>query len=121
MTEKERSLELFNKWNQKICRGFAKDLAEQCPDILVAWIDMGFIPDSTMTFAAEYLGTDVDSETIRHTLIPLLDHQSAVVREGAILGLSRHRNDEVNALLQQIAKTDASPAVREVAEDFLSD
>ena len=72
-----------------------------------------------LTFAAEDLGRGEDHHMIRRALMPLLDHASAVVREGAIYGLTRHLTPEVCARLRDMAATDPSPGVRDAATEAL--
>ena len=48
---------------------------------------------SDLTFVAEALGRLQDSDNARSVLIRLLGHEAALVREGAIYGLSHHLND----------------------------
>lgn len=72
-----------------------------------------------LTFAAEILGRSADSQLVRSVLVPLLQHAEAVVREGAIYGLTRHLDDPTKSELRRIAESDRSAAVRMAAEDAL--
>lgn len=74
-----------------------------------------------LTFAAEEIAELADSDLVRKTLLPLLQHGSAIVREGAIRGLVWHLNEEVRATLAAIAESDPSNGVRTAAEDVLSE
>lgn len=70
---------------------------------------------SELTYAAERVGDWADSALVRATLLPLLDHTSAVVREGAIIGLSNHVDRIVRSRLLRLAVDDPNSAVRESA------
>jgi HEAT repeats len=67
------------------------------------------------------VGLLTDSVVVRETLLPLLRHESAVVREGVIYGISHHLNDEALAMLRKIATLDSSPAVRNAAADLFDE
>ncbi len=72
-----------------------------------------------LTFAAEILGRKSSPLLAIPALLPLLDHDSDIVREGAVLGLSHHMTTDVVSRLQRTAERDASEAVRTVARDIL--
>jgi hypothetical protein len=51
----------------------------------------------------------------------LLDHENAIVREGAIYGLRGHLDQEAAARVRALAEADVSPAIRQVAADTLDE
>jgi HEAT repeat protein len=84
-------------------------------DQLADLIETGTLADSDLTFAAEELGAH-DSPRVRAVLLRLLEHPSAVVREGAIYGLARgDLTDDIAAALTKLAKLDTSDGVRSAA------
>jgi hypothetical protein len=96
-------------------------LASNAPETLLTIIRDGQLRPSRLTFAAEAAGLIPNSVAVRDALFPLLQHESAVVREGAIYGISNHLNDEALIVLRRIATDDASPAVRQAAADLLDE
>lgn len=87
---------------------------DMSPEQLLAYLGEPH-QNSELTFAAEAAGKILDAALIR-----LLDHPSALVREGAVYGLAELVNDEVRAALENTRKNDASPGVREAAEEALT-
>lgn len=82
-------------------------------------IDLENGKPSTLTFEIETLG-ETGGPAVIPTLLAALDHASAVVREGAIYGASHHLSDAaLRAKVENLARTDPSPAVRAVAADAL--
>ncbi len=75
-----------------------------------------------LTFAAEAAGQIPYTPVVMRVLGPLLSHLNSVVREGAILGLSTHLSESVQARqwVRQLARSDPSPSVRAAAEDALA-
>ena len=58
----------------------------------------------------------------RAACLGLLNHPSALVREGALLGLSEHLDHPgVRPALEQASHTDPSPGVRGLAQDLLAE
>ena len=96
-------------------------LADHDPAKLLNLITSGTLTDPDLTFAAEYAG--LIGESAIPYLVPLLDHPKAYVREGAIIGLQATRrigqHPEVLTKLRQLAGTDPSEALREVALEAL--
>lgn len=89
-------------------------------------INSNKLQDHRLTFAVEALGLVGYPHTDRHdiiksTLLTLLDHINPIVREGAIYGISPYINDEIKTKLQEIARTDSSTALREVALDAIEE
>lgn len=74
---------------------------------------------ASLAIAAHMAGDLSDSAIVRVTLIPLLDHESSIVREGAIYGLTPHLDGSTRARLWSVAKVDPSPGVRASAWEAL--
>lgn len=79
-------------------------------------------PDNTaLTFAAEAAGV-LESRFALPLLLPLLAHESPLVREGAVLGLAKHcAAPGVFEALEHLSETDPSPGVRSTAKGALED
>lgn len=95
------------------CRNSFKALAKEDPDKLIRWVSSGLLEPCDLTFAAEELG-NIDSSL--PALIHLLSHESAVVREGALMGLYT-LSYRISDLFDHHAHNDPSPGVREVAHN----
>lgn len=106
------------RWRRP-CEGAFELLAKRFPVDLAKLIQSDRLVDSDLTFAAEALGQSDLGWLVRDTLRPLLNHASAVVREGAIYGLQKHIDVEVRGELEKISKGDDSPAVQTAAQDAL--
>ncbi len=65
-----------------------------------------------LTFAAEHLALCGNQELIKATLLPLLGHESALVREGAVYGLHNTLDEEVTKVLEVLLESDTNPGVR---------
>lgn len=71
------------------CEAEFEFLASNDPAKLVALLEEGNLPDSLLTFAAEYAGEiERDVPGLKENLLRLLEHEKAGVREGAIYGLA---------------------------------
>jgi hypothetical protein len=92
-----------------------RHMARVEPRRLIEMINRGELPPPELSHAAEILGT-VGSADARISLERLLDHSSALVREGAIYGLAQGCLDpRARRALERLAATDQSTAVREAA------
>lgn len=102
---------------------FFEDLFEVSPAKLLFLIRSGALTNAELTFAVEIVGRAGSdfSDEIRAVLVPLLDHESPVVREGAIYGVTRHKNDSVTAVLQRIAETDSYECLRKAAIEAIEE
>lgn len=69
---------------------------------------------ATLTYAAEIAGRELPWQDVSETLLRLLEHKSPVVREGAVYGLSYHREGLCRV---REMKRDSSRGVREAARD----
>lgn len=95
-----------------------KTLAKQEPDKLIALVENGKLAEHDLTFAAEALGL-IEGPPLA-LLGTLARHSSALVREGAVYGLARHRSSLLAQVpLERLAKSDPSPGVREAATEAL--
>jgi hypothetical protein len=94
-------------------------MATDDPNALASLIDGGTLRPATLTFAAEYLGHATDTALVTRTLLPLLDHELAYVREGAMLGLGRHQSPAVVERLRLMVERDPVLALREMARDMM--
>jgi HEAT repeat protein len=96
-------------------------LAREHPGRLARWIRSSTLQPAALTFAAEALGESEDSRMVVHCLLPLLEHPSSVVREGAIYGLANHlEHPGVRKRLQDIASGDSREGVRQAALEALA-
>ncbi|MDO8446653.1 MAG: HEAT repeat domain-containing protein [Deltaproteobacteria bacterium] len=111
----------IHKWPTH-CQDEFDYLAQNHPGILVALIKNNEIEDTLLTFAAESLGLSKNTELVETTLLPLLKHQFAPVREGAIYGLQRHIFDssKIHEAIQDVSLNDTSKGVRSAAHDAIS-
>lgn len=96
-------------------------MAKNDPSSLLELIRSGLLAPPILTYAAEIAGIIDDPMAVQEALLPLLDHQDAVVREGAIYGLASHLDALVRVKLRSIALADTSQAVREAAKSALGD
>ena len=98
-----------------------QELARHDPQQLGSLIASGALTEGSTAFAAEALGRLGTPEAAERYLLPLLRHDNAVVREGAIHGLARHRTELILEKLREAARGDPSPAIREDAADALNE
>ncbi|AKT44062.1 HEAT repeat domain-containing protein [Chondromyces crocatus] len=109
-----------SRWREP-CEGLFEFLALQHPAELLRLIRNGKLEAADLTFAAEIAGQLKNSHAVQTTLLPLLSHTEAVVREGAIYGITRHQDAAVREKLAQLAASDRSNAVRTAAADALEE
>jgi hypothetical protein len=107
------------KW-KKPCEDMFEFLADSYPESLAKIIEEESLPAEDLTFAAEYMGKCTDINLVKKVLFPLLSHEDAVVREGAIYGLTNHLDSVVKFKLFNISKNDKSKAVREAASNIIT-
>jgi hypothetical protein len=108
----------ISKWS-KPCEAVFEFLSLEDPKSLAKIIQEEPLEASDLTFAAEHMGNCEDTALVKKTLIPLLNHNEAVVREGAIYGLANHLDSVVKYKLFKISKIDKSTAVREAASNIV--
>lgn len=91
-------------------------LADEAPEALAKVLTTeGLLDNAELTLAAEAMGRCDNAELVRRTLRPLLKHRSAVVREGAIYGLSTAASDHVRVVIEYVSRKDPHPGVRQAA------
>lgn len=98
---------------------FFRQLVSSDPGRLAKIIREENLKPSQLTFAVEIFGEIEDSPLVIDVLLPMLDHDSALVREGVIYGLSEHLTKEVKARLKDIAYNDSSMEIRNIALQLL--
>lgn len=103
-----------------------KALAQSNPKELARILTSPGIDVHALTFGAEFLGETSDERIVLPTLRMLIKHVNAVVREGAMMGLSsfymeRKPPQDVLERLRVMAKSDPSPSCKEFAETILKD
>lgn len=103
------------------CEAMFEFLSDHFEADLLALVSSRKLSAPDMTFAAEMAGRAGDSRAVREVLLPLLDHESSLVREGAIYGLREHADGNVVTRLSALSQDDASPAIRRAASDTLAD
>lgn len=111
---------LADRWGVP-CEGAFEHLLAIAPGQLAILIELGGLRHTDLTFAAEVFGGHVDSELVRRTLLPLLRHEEAVVREGALYGLGNHLDAASRLEVQRVIEADASPGVRQAAKELLDE
>ena len=81
----------------------------------------------TLTYGAEILGSEVtDEELVLPALRMLLKHVNAIVREGAMLGVSsfyleKTPHKDILDRLKVMVKNDPSPSLKEFAQQILEE
>lgn len=102
-------------------RSYFRKLTRLKPKRMIELISGDTLDLADLTFAAEIAGEINDERLVVPTLLKLLDHESSLVREGAVYGLSNHLTDEVRGRLRLLGLNDASQGVRDAASDALED
>jgi hypothetical protein len=98
------------------CEALFERLAIDDPARLLSFLEPGKLEPHALTYAAEIAGQTMAAGRVVDPLLRLLDDPCAVVREGAIYGISHHAADErVLARLSRLAAEDPSPGVRAAA------
>lgn len=106
---------------ERPCERTFETLAEGEPRRLVEYLQDPDLDPTLLTFAAEIAGGIADSDLVVPALIGLLAHPKAYVREGAVYGLGRHREDpRAAAALRLVSANDPARDVRESADDMLA-
>jgi HEAT repeat protein len=116
----EALIQVDARWSDA-CEAMFEFLAAYYAQDLLKLVSANVLAPSTMTFAAEIAGTIANGQAVRAALTPLLDHESPLVREGAIYGLRDHADETVEKKLASMAQDDPSPAIRRAAGDTLDD
>lgn len=112
--------EVRRRWPEP-CENAFRYMRDHYPSELLDLIQNGGLEDHDLTFAAERAG-QISSmpDKVKATLLPLLKHPSAVVREGALYGISSfvRQDKEVWDAVFELITRDESEAVRTVAYDL---
>jgi hypothetical protein len=102
------------------CENLFIQLAAERPKALVRLIQSNVLSPAQLTFAAEHLGKAAASISVP-VLLELLHHESPLVREGALYGLSKHcKNKDVQDALQKCVQTDVSQSIKDISEELLA-
>jgi hypothetical protein len=103
-----------------------KLLAQSDPTELARILNNPNTSIRALTFGAELLGEEITDETITVPILKkLLKHVNAIVREGAMIGISAFYNrtlpsEEILDRLKIMSNNDPSPSLREMARELLS-
>lgn len=92
------------------------NLAGENPNALLTWIQSGELKPGFLTYALESLGSV--HLPVLEELLEATTHESAVVREGAIYGLSVYFS-RIKDALENLVGNDSSVGVREAAREVL--
>jgi hypothetical protein len=102
-----------------------RELARSAPAKLIVRIKSGEMTPGLLTRAAEALGLSsdpADHELVVPVLLELLDHDAAVVQEGAAYGLGSHMSPRVRCALRAKVRSEGThPVIREVVSEMLMD
>lgn len=100
----------------------AARLAMEEPSALAAILSGPLIDSVDLSCAAEIFGRDcTDSGIVVPVLMAILEHERALVREGAVYGLHSHRHvARVVDVLRRVAEADPSAGVRLAAQEALT-
>jgi len=102
-------------------------LAQNNPKELARILSSPNASTSMLTFGAEILGGEVkDEEVVLPVLTKLLKHVNAIVREGAVLGISAFYVDktpptDILEKLKSMSMSDPSPAIKDTVKSMLKD
>lgn len=96
-----------------------RDMLSEDPQKVADYIKKSGADDYKIVVALEILGECNDSDLVRATLLPFLNHENEEIREGAIYGLWEHLDDAVRCELLRLARFDPSNDVRGTANAAL--
>ena len=102
-------------------------LAKENPKQLARILSSPNVDVCTLTYGAELLGGEISDESlVLPVLRILLKHINAVVREGAIIGVSSFYANklppkDILDKLKLLSKHDPSPTIKEYAQSVLDD
>lgn len=100
-------------------------LAQNNPKELARILTSPNMDIKTLTFGAEILGGEVkDENLVLPVLKMLLKHVNAIVREGALIGVSAFYTEanppqEIMDRVRLIATNDPSPSLKDYAKDII--
>lgn len=99
-----------------------KIICEKFPGKVAKWLENNRIDPAVLTFLAEKVGQMSNHRKIIQGLMSASHHESVLVREGAIYGLSHHVNKPtVMNRISAMASNDPSPTIRECADEAIKD
>lgn len=82
----------------------------------------GEVPRHNLTHVIEEAGAVANTLEAENLILPFLQHEDAVVREGALYALSHHLNSPlVIGALRFTSIFDSHAVIREVASEILED
>jgi len=101
-------------------------LAKENPKELTRVLTSLNVDVPTLTYGAEILGDVKEEELVLPVLRQLLKHVNAIVREGAMMGVSAFYLDkkppqELIERLRAMSKSDPSPANRDMAVSLMEE
>jgi len=108
---------------EELCEEHFRTLARAQPAVLVRWMQTVLREQpELLTFAAEAAGLIEHPALVLHVLRPLLAHEKAFVREGAVYGLTPHLESSIDArdLLRDQLRHEPSPGVRAAIHEALA-
>jgi HEAT repeat protein len=97
----------------------ARMMAREDPKVLLWILKEHTRPPHELFLAAEYAGQTQIPDAVPVLVELLVSDESALVREGAALGLTGTADPQAIAALEKAAKFDASRSVRLAAKDAL--
>jgi hypothetical protein len=103
---------------EALCEATFERWAESNHERLVYTLGRCDIPAGLLTYAAEHAG-GMPTEKAEGPLLALLQHPSALVREGALLGIAEHMTPRVRFAVTSVALNDGNKAVRSLATSLL--
>jgi hypothetical protein len=106
---------------ERLSRNDLKRLARDDAKLLIAFASSGQMRPAQLAFAAELLGEVTEQKRAERALLSLASHDSSIVREGAINGLSKIGSAAAWDQIRLIAKEDRSPGVREAASEAMEE
>lgn len=104
-----------------------KSLAHSNPKELARILTSPNANTRMLTFGAEILGDEVkDGEIVIPVLRQLLKHVNAIVREGAVIGITAFFADkklpqDILDRLKVMSSNDPSPTLKEMAKDLIKE
>ena len=103
-----------------LCENYFKKLKEEDPDTLAFYINESNMSIGLLSIALPYLGETRNTKYLC-TILGHINHESAIVREGAIIALWEYADTYKDVVLMEykhMAEFDASETLRTMAEDF---
>ena len=94
-------------------------LASEDPARLMAFVVSTTLRPGLVARAAELAGEALPAEVVAPALLGLLQHGTAVVREGALYGLRSHLGGDVLGPVAELAERDPNPGIRAVAASLV--